>query len=90
VQLDEEFCEVFLATGIKVGISLDGDRAGNDRHRLYRDGRSSYDQVIRAIAGFGLTGEGEPATGFNVFDNAFTEPAGHPAIQARQLGINLA
>jgi uncharacterized protein len=49
VQLDEEFCEVFLAAGVKVGISLDGDRAGNDRHRRYRDGRSSYDQVIRAI-----------------------------------------
>ena len=46
VQLDEEFCEVFLAAGVKVGISLDGDRAGNDRHRRYRDGRSSYDQVI--------------------------------------------
>jgi uncharacterized protein len=50
VQLDEEFCEAFLAAGVKVGISLDGDRAGNDRHRLYRDGRSSYDQVIRAVA----------------------------------------
>jgi uncharacterized protein len=49
VQLDEEFCEVFLAAGVKVGISLDGDRAGNDRHRRYRDGRSSYDQVIRAV-----------------------------------------
>jgi uncharacterized protein len=50
VQLNEEFCEVFLAAGVKVGISLDGDRAGNDRHRLYRDGRSSYEQVIRAVA----------------------------------------
>ena len=49
VQLDTEFCEVFLAAGIKVGVSLDGDRAGNDLHRRYRDGRSSYDNVIRAI-----------------------------------------
>jgi uncharacterized protein len=49
VQLDPEFCEVFLAAGIKVGVSLDGDRTGNDRHRRYRDGRSSYDKVIRAI-----------------------------------------
>ena len=49
VQLDEELCEVFLAAGVKVGISLDGDRAGNDRHRRFRDGRSSYDQVIAAV-----------------------------------------
>jgi len=49
VRLDEELCEVFLAAGIKVGVSLDGDRAGNDRHRRYADGRSSYEQVIRAI-----------------------------------------
>ena len=49
VRLDEELCEVFLAAGVKVGVSLDGDRAGNDLHRRYRDGRSSYDQVIRAV-----------------------------------------
>ena len=41
--------------GVKVGISLDGDRAGNDRHRRYRDGRSSYDQVIRAVGCCGPT-----------------------------------
>jgi uncharacterized protein len=49
VQLDEELCEVFRDAGVKVGVSLDGDRAGNDLHRRYRDGRSSYDQVIRAV-----------------------------------------
>jgi uncharacterized protein len=49
VRLDEEFCEIFRSAGVKVGISLDGDRTGNDLHRRYRDGRSSYDQVIRAV-----------------------------------------
>jgi len=49
VRLDGELCEVFLAEGVKVGISLDGDRTGNDRHRRYKDGRSSYDQVIAAV-----------------------------------------
>ena len=49
VRLNEEFLEVFRQAGVKVGISLDGDRAGNDLHRRYRDGRSSYDQVIRAV-----------------------------------------
>ncbi len=50
VRLDTEFCEVFLAEGVLVGISLDGDQAANDLHRRYRNGRSSYDQVLRAVA----------------------------------------
>jgi uncharacterized protein len=49
VLLNEEFCQVFDEQGIRVGISLDGDQSANDRHRRYADGRSSYDQVIRAV-----------------------------------------
>jgi uncharacterized protein len=49
VLLDEGFCDLFAACGIKVGVSVDGYRAANDRHRRYADGRSSYDRVIRAI-----------------------------------------
>ncbi|XRQ04236.1 FxsB family cyclophane-forming radical SAM/SPASM peptide maturase [Actinomadura welshii] len=49
VLLDRRFCDLFREQSVKVGISLDGDRAANDRHRLYRDGRSSYDKVVRAI-----------------------------------------
>jgi uncharacterized protein len=49
MRLDEELCQLFLAQRVKVGISLDGDRAANDLHRRYADGRSSYDGVIRAI-----------------------------------------
>ncbi len=49
VLLDEEFCELFAACGTGVGISIDGYRAANDRHRRYADGRSSYDEVVRAI-----------------------------------------
>lgn len=49
VLLNEDFCELFSEHGVSVGISIDGDRAANDRHRRYRDGRSSYDQVVRAI-----------------------------------------
>src|ERR1017187_6757691 len=49
VLLDEDFCELFAEHGVKVGISIDGDRAANDRHRRYADGRSSYEKVIRAI-----------------------------------------
>jgi uncharacterized protein len=49
VRLDEEFCELFAGHGVRVGVSVDGDRAANDRHRRYADGRSSYDQVVRAV-----------------------------------------
>ena len=50
VLLDEQFCELFAEHGVKVGVSVDGDRAANDRHRRYADGRSSYDKVIQAIS----------------------------------------
>ncbi|HET6355330.1 MAG TPA: FxsB family cyclophane-forming radical SAM/SPASM peptide maturase [Streptomyces sp.] len=49
VLLDERFCDLFAELGVKVGVSLDGDRASNDRHRRYADGRSSHPQVMRAV-----------------------------------------
>ncbi|MFF1717912.1 FxsB family cyclophane-forming radical SAM/SPASM peptide maturase [Streptomyces sviceus] len=49
VTLDEKFCDLFAEFDIKVGVSLDGDRAANDLHRRYRNGRSSHAQVLRAI-----------------------------------------
>ena len=49
VRLNEEFCELFLAERIKVGVSLDGDQAANDLHRRFADGRSSYDLAVQAI-----------------------------------------
>jgi len=50
VTLDEKFCDLFAEFDIKVGISLDGDKAANDLHRVYRNGRSSHDKVLRAVA----------------------------------------
>ncbi|MFJ9949167.1 FxsB family cyclophane-forming radical SAM/SPASM peptide maturase [Kitasatospora sp. NPDC091207] len=50
VLLDRAFCALFAEAGIRVGISLDGDRAANDRHRRFADGRSSHPQVLRAVA----------------------------------------
>ncbi len=35
--------------GVRVGVSLDGDRVANDRHRRRRDGRSSYSHVAAAL-----------------------------------------
>ncbi|MER5865809.1 FxsB family cyclophane-forming radical SAM/SPASM peptide maturase [Kitasatospora sp. NPDC002040] len=49
VLLSREFCELFDEFGIKVGISLDGDKAANDRHRRYADGRSSHAKVLAAV-----------------------------------------
>jgi uncharacterized protein len=50
VLLDEELCDLFSHYGVRVGISLDGDRSANDRHRRFADGRSSHKQVLRALA----------------------------------------
>jgi uncharacterized protein len=49
VLLDDDFCQLFADFGVHVGVSIDGHRAANDRHRRHANGRSSYDQVIRAI-----------------------------------------
>jgi uncharacterized protein len=48
--LTESFLALFRRHRVRVGVSLDGDRAANDRHRRYANGRSSYD---RAVAGIG-------------------------------------
>ena len=47
--LDEQWCAMFREYGVKVGVSLDGDRAANDRHRVFADGRGSYFQVLDAL-----------------------------------------
>jgi uncharacterized protein len=49
VRLNAEFCAMFAAERIKVGVSLDGDQAANDLHRRFANGRSSYRQVVAAI-----------------------------------------
>lgn len=56
VLLDERFLWYLLAEGIRVGISLDGGREANDRHRRFAHGGSSYDQVRAAV---GLIGSAE-------------------------------
>lgn len=49
VQLDERFCDLFAEYQVKVGVSLDGDAAANDRHRRYANGKSSHAQVLAAL-----------------------------------------
>jgi uncharacterized protein len=50
VGLDEQWCDLFSDYGVKVGVSLDGDRSANDRHRLHANGRSSHAEVLVALA----------------------------------------
>lgn len=49
VLLDEEFLALFRRHRIRVAVSLDGDRAGHDRHRRFRDGRGSHHLVARGL-----------------------------------------
>lgn len=49
VQLSPALCTLFAEYQVKIGVSLDGDRAANDLHRRFVDGRSSHAQVRRAL-----------------------------------------
>lgn len=50
VLLSPAVCDLLAHYDVRVGVSLDGDRAANDRHRRFADGRSSHDAVLRALA----------------------------------------
>lgn len=47
--LTPALCETLVRHGASVGVSLDGDRLANDRHRLYANGRSSHSRVLRGL-----------------------------------------
>ena len=46
---DERVAEVCDRWQIRVAVSVDGDEAGHDRHRTFRDGRGSHAGVVRGI-----------------------------------------
>ena len=51
--LDAPFLELFREIGVRVGVSVDGGAAGQDRHRTYASGRGSHaavDPAIRLLA----------------------------------------
>ncbi|MCO8271210.1 FxsB family radical SAM/SPASM domain protein [Actinoplanes sp. TRM 88003] len=47
--LDPQVIEVCDRWGIRVAVSLDGDEAGHDRHRTFRDGRGSHAGVVQGL-----------------------------------------
>ncbi|HET9256654.1 MAG TPA: FxsB family cyclophane-forming radical SAM/SPASM peptide maturase [Pseudonocardiaceae bacterium] len=49
IRLTPALCELLADQDVKVGISLDGDRLANDRHRRFVDGTGSHGHVLRAL-----------------------------------------
>jgi uncharacterized protein len=49
VLLDERALRVLAAEDIRVGVSLDGSRSTNDRHRRFAGGRTSHPAVVKAL-----------------------------------------
>jgi len=47
--LDRPMLTTLKSLGIKVGVSLDGDAEATGRHRLYANGRNSFDAVARGL-----------------------------------------
>jgi uncharacterized protein len=47
--ISDEWCEFFLRERIQVGVSVDGPRHINDRHRVSRAGRGTFDRTIAGI-----------------------------------------
>lgn len=50
VLLDTPFLRLFDELGILVGVSLDGDETGHDRHRRQAGGRGSHAAVLAGLA----------------------------------------
>ncbi|RJO80045.1 FxsB family radical SAM/SPASM domain protein [Nocardia panacis] len=50
VLIDAEFLRICADSDIRIGVSLDGDEADNDRHRRDRRGQGSFAKVAAGIA----------------------------------------
>jgi uncharacterized protein len=48
-RLDEDYLALFARLGLRVGVSLDGGQAAQDRHRRYASGRGSYTTVAARL-----------------------------------------
>lgn len=49
VLLDDRIASLLVEQQVRIGVSLDGGRLANDRHRRFRHGGSSYDRVVWAV-----------------------------------------
>lgn len=48
-RIDSALLDACARVGLQVGVSLDGDPAGNDRHRRYPNGSGSHRHVMRGL-----------------------------------------
>ncbi|MCI2111557.1 MAG: hypothetical protein LKK13_04360 [Bacilli bacterium] len=49
--LTPEIAEVLQTNGVLFGVSLDGEKAVHDRHRLSKNGSPTFDQIVKNVAG---------------------------------------
>jgi radical SAM/SPASM domain FxsB family protein len=49
VLIDPQWLDLFERFGVRLGVSLDGPPAANDRHRLSHRGRSTADAAVRGV-----------------------------------------
>ena len=47
--LNDEWCEFFIKSKMQVGVSIDGPEHINDRNRISRNGKGSFEQVMNGI-----------------------------------------
>ena len=49
ILIDDEWIDIFSKYNISVGISIDGPKHINDKHRLDRKGRSTYEGTVKGL-----------------------------------------
>ncbi|WP_410015788.1 cyclophane-forming radical SAM/SPASM peptide maturase XyeB [Sodalis sp. C49] len=49
ILIDEEWIDIFSNNNISVGVSIDGPKHINDKHRLDRKGRSTYEGTVKGL-----------------------------------------
>ena len=48
ILLNEKWCEFLKRNGFLVGLSIDGPKELNDKHRIDKAGNSTFDKVLKA------------------------------------------
>ncbi len=47
--LNDEWCEFFNESKMQVGVSIDGPKEINDKNRVLRNGKGTYEEIIKGI-----------------------------------------
>lgn len=47
--ITDQFADFFVSNNFLIGLSLDGSRKLNDKHRILRSGDSTYDDVLKTV-----------------------------------------